>query len=68
MKLEYFLLVLLLGGLFSLVVVIPVAFVFGVWNFGIVHLFPTLPKIGVMLSFLIYGIILATYSFIKSKN
>ena len=68
MKLEYFLLVLLLGGLFSLMVVIPVAFVFGVWNFGIVYLFPTLPKIGVMLSFLIYGIILATYSFIKSKN
>lgn len=65
MRLEYFLLFLLLGGLFSLLVVIPVAFIYGVWNYAVTAIFPSLPDLSVLVSFLIYAIGLTIYSFIK---
>ncbi len=63
MRLEFFLLFILLGGFFCMFVLIPVALIFGVWNYGLVGLLPEVPQINILVAFLIYAVTVFFYSF-----
>ena len=44
-------------------VLIPVALIFGIWNYGLVGLLPEVPKINILVAFLIYAVTVFFYSF-----
>ena len=64
MRLEIFLLFLLFGGLFGMFIMIPVCFIYGVWNYAVINV-AGVSHIGVGTSFIIYCMIVGSIHLLK---